>query len=88
MERTSEQSAPIIIRADNTAKKACEVVNSEAFLRRIQGIWNKVALLENMGVIQNEQDKFNYAYHFAEIELQKIFIENVSLREGLNGLST
>ena len=88
MEHTSKESAPIIVRADNTTKKACEAVNSEEFLLRIQGIWSKIALLENVGAIQNEEDRFNYAYRFAEIELQKVFIENVSLKERLNRLST
>ena len=88
MESISEQSAPIMSRSDNTVKKAGEALDSEAFLLRIQGIWNKVALLENLGVIRNDEDKFDYAYRFAEIELQKSFIENIFLRDGLNALST
>jgi hypothetical protein len=86
MEHTSEQSAPIIIRSGSDGKKTHELLNSEEYRRRIHGIWNKVTLLENVGVIKDDCDKFNYAFRFAEIELQKVYIELVSLRARLNGI--
>lgn len=46
--------------------------NSEdEFYGRLQHIWNNIVQLEDMGLIKTEEDKFIYAYGFAEAELQR-----------------
>ncbi|MBD2753989.1 hypothetical protein [Spirosoma validum] len=47
--------------------------SEDGFYGSLQRIWNNVIQLEDMGIIQQENDKFVYAYRFAELELQRAF---------------
>ncbi len=47
--------------------------SEDDFYGSLQRIWNNVVKLEDMGIIQQENDKFMYAYRFAEAELQRAF---------------
>ncbi|MVM35197.1 hypothetical protein GO755_34555 [Spirosoma sp. HMF4905] len=61
-----------------TAQPALQVLLSQSedgFYGSLQRIWNNVVKLEDMGIIQQENDKFMYAYRFAEAELQRAYID-------------
>lgn len=47
--------------------------SEDDFYGSLQRIWNNVLNLEDLGIIQQENDKFRYAYQFAEAELQRAF---------------
>ncbi|WP_420148940.1 hypothetical protein [Spirosoma sp.] len=47
--------------------------SEDDFYGSLQRIWNSVSQLEDLGIIQQENDKFVYAYRLAEIELQRAF---------------
>ncbi|QDK79816.1 hypothetical protein EXU85_14830 [Spirosoma sp. KCTC 42546] len=49
--------------------------SEDGFYGSLQRIWNNVLQLEDMGIIQQENDKFMYAYRFAEAELQRAYRE-------------
>ena len=74
MKRTSrhtETSHP-----ETVARQPLQVLLSQSeddFYGSLQRIWNNVVQLEDMGIIQQENDKFIYAYRFAELELQRAF---------------
>jgi hypothetical protein len=53
------------------------------FKFRIQEIWEKVQLLEHVGYIDNETEKFNAAYRFTVMQLEQVCEENVELRSRL-----
>ncbi|MFD2934003.1 hypothetical protein [Spirosoma flavum] len=48
--------------------------SEDDFYGSLQRIWNNVVKLEDMGIIQQENDKFMYAYRFAEAELQRAYL--------------
>ncbi|GAB4025178.1 hypothetical protein [Spirosoma koreense] len=58
--------------------------SGDEFYGSLQRIWNKVVQLEDMGIIQQENDKFMYAYRFAELELQQAFASQVPEGPGLS----
>ncbi len=60
--------------------------NDAGFYNHLQHIWNNVMLLQDIVFMENENEKFNYAYRFAEIELEKVCEENASLRERIKEL--
>lgn len=84
MERTI---TPIdAIRPESATYPALQVLLSQSedgFYGSLQRIWNNVIQLEDMGIIQQENDKFIYAYRFAELELQRAFSGQASA--DLNG---
>lgn len=47
--------------------------SEDDFYGSLQRIWNNVVKLEDMGIIKQENDKFMYAYRFAEAELQRAY---------------
>ncbi|GAB4025392.1 hypothetical protein [Spirosoma gilvum] len=47
--------------------------SEDGFYGSLQRIWNHVLQLEDMGLIRQENDKFVYAYRFAEAELQRAY---------------
>ncbi|MVM37298.1 hypothetical protein GO730_06020 [Spirosoma sp. HMF3257] len=49
--------------------------SEDGFYGSLQRIWNNVVKLEDMGIIQQENDKFMYAYRFAEAELKRAYVE-------------
>ncbi|UFH52339.1 hypothetical protein [Spirosoma sp. KNUC1025] len=55
--------------------------SEDDFYGSLQRIWNNVVVLEDMGIIKQENDKFMYAYRFAELELQRAF---ASANEAIN----
>lgn len=89
MKRTTEQLRSNYsitgVSIDSTQQMASQQ-GEEDFFSRLQGVWDKVLLLKEVGIVENEQDKFSYAYRLAEIELQKLCRENASLREQVNEL--
>lgn len=52
--------------------------SEDEFYGSLQRIWNNVLQLEDLGIIQQENDKFMYAYRFAEAELQRAYLEQFS----------
>jgi hypothetical protein len=50
--------------------------SEDGFYGSLQRIWNNVVQLEDMGIIQQENEKFMYAYRFAEAELQRVHAQN------------
>ncbi|SFC14501.1 hypothetical protein [Spirosoma endophyticum] len=64
--------------SDTTAQPTLQVLLSQSedeFYGSLQRIWNNVVQLEDMGIIQQENDKFVYAYRLAEAELQRAYSE-------------
>lgn len=53
------------------------------FKLRIQAIWEKVQLLEHVGYIDSETEKFNVAYRFTAMQLEQVCQENIALRARL-----
>lgn len=53
--------------------------SEDEFYGSLQRIWNNVLQLEDMGIIQQENDKFMYAYRFAEAELKRAFLARPTL---------
>ena len=53
--------------------------SEDDFYGSLQRIWNNVLQLEDMGIIQQENDKFIYAYRFAEAELHRVYIEQSTM---------
>lgn len=51
---------------------------ADDFYDRLQRIWDRVLLLEDLGVIRTEFDKFRYAYQLAEAELQELCLTNAA----------
>ncbi|QMW05202.1 hypothetical protein [Spirosoma foliorum] len=49
--------------------------SEDDFYGSLQRIWNNVVQLEDMGIIQQENDKFMYAYRFAEAELKRVYVD-------------
>ncbi|MCK8493295.1 MULTISPECIES: hypothetical protein [Spirosoma] len=49
--------------------------SDDEFYGSLQRIWNNVVQLEDMGLIHDNNDKYMYAYRFAEVELQRAFSE-------------
>lgn len=49
--------------------------SEDEFYGSLQRIWNNVVQLEDMGIIQQENDKFVYAYRLAEAELHRAYSE-------------
>ncbi|MFD2569153.1 hypothetical protein ACFSUS_00820 [Spirosoma soli] len=49
--------------------------SEDDFYGRLQRIWNNVVQLEDLGFIRTEEDKFIYAYRFAEAELHQACTE-------------
>ncbi|CAA9275645.1 MAG: hypothetical protein AVDCRST_MAG95-3008 [uncultured Adhaeribacter sp.] len=60
--------------------------NQSGFYDHLQHIWNNVALLQNIVTLENEMEKYNYAYRFAEIELEKVCAENAFLQHKMQAL--
>jgi len=63
------------IRPATTAQPTLQALLSQSedgFYGSLQRIWNNVVQLEDMGIIQQENEKFMYAYRFAEAELQRV----------------
>lgn len=59
-----------------TAQPALPILLSKSedeFYGSLQRIWNNVVQLEDLGIIKQEQDKFMYAYRFAEAELHRAY---------------
>lgn len=52
--------------------------SEDDFYGSLQRIWNNVVKLEDMGIIQQENDKYMYAYRFAEAELQRAYLGSSS----------
>jgi hypothetical protein len=76
MQRTFMKSE--VNRATPTPQPALQALLSQSedeFYGSLQRIWNNVVQLEDMGIIHNENDKFIYAYRFAEAELQRAYSE-------------
>lgn len=76
MTPTFEQ--PKTIRSSKATYPPLSVLLSQSedeFYGRLQGIWNNVLQLEDMGLIQDERDKFVYAYQFAEAEMHRLCSE-------------
>ncbi|AUD02781.1 hypothetical protein [Spirosoma pollinicola] len=74
MERTLMQTE--ISQKNHNPASSLQVLLSKSeddFYGSLQRIWNNVVKLEDMGIIQQENDKFMYAYRFAEAELQRAF---------------
>ncbi|GAB4050502.1 hypothetical protein [Spirosoma litoris] len=64
--------------AQATKQVALHVLLSQSeddFYGSLQRIWNNVVQLEDMGIIQQENDKFMYAYRFAEAELKRVYVD-------------
>ena len=59
----------------NPALPALLSQSDDGFYGSLQRIWNNVLQLEDLGIIQQENDKFMYAYRFAEAELQRAYLE-------------
>ncbi|RRB02142.1 hypothetical protein [Larkinella rosea] len=53
--------------------------SEDEFYGSLQRIWNNVLHLEDMGIIQQENDKFMYAYRFAEAELKRAYSTQATL---------
>lgn len=49
--------------------------SEDEFYGSLQRIWNNVVQLEDLGIIQQENDKFVYAYRLAEAELHRVYSE-------------
>ncbi|MBO0952609.1 hypothetical protein [Fibrella forsythiae] len=49
--------------------------SEDEFYGSLQRIWNNVVQLEDMGIIHDNNDKFAYAYRFAEAELRRLYSE-------------
>ncbi|WP_338870717.1 hypothetical protein WBJ53_23495 [Spirosoma sp. SC4-14] len=54
--------------------------SEDDFYGSLQRIWNNVVQLEDMGLIHTENDKFVYAYRFAEAELERAYSGKTSLK--------
>lgn len=52
--------------------------SEDDFYGSLQRIWNTIVQLEDMGIIQQENEKFRYAYQFAEAELKKAYLERAT----------
>ncbi len=66
-----------------TSASTLQVLLSQSeddFYGSLQRIWNNVVKLEDMGIIQQENDKFMYAYRFAEAELQRAYSGQTGVR--------
>jgi hypothetical protein len=50
---------------------------------KINSIWQKVELLEQVKYISTEKEKFSVAYRFMEIELEKAYKEKENLKQTL-----
>jgi hypothetical protein len=75
---TPTREQPQTVRSAKTTNPPLSALLSRSddeFYGRLQGIWNNVLQLEDMGLIQDERDKFVYAYQFAEAELQRLCTE-------------
>ena len=69
------QRTPVNTSAENNTPslQAFLSQSEDGFYGRLQRIWNHVLQLEDMGLIRQENDKFVYAYRFAEAELQRAY---------------
>ena len=52
--------------------------SEDDFYGSLQRIWNTIVQLEDMGIIQQENDKFRFAYQFAEAELKRVYLERAT----------
>ncbi|MRS65700.1 hypothetical protein [Larkinella terrae] len=50
--------------------------SEDEFYGSLQRICNNVLQLEDVGIIQQENNKFMYAYRFAEAELKRAYLAN------------
>ncbi|MDO1450733.1 hypothetical protein Q0590_30955 [Rhodocytophaga aerolata] len=53
---------------------------------RIHEIWEKVKLLEYAGYITSESEKFNIAYRFTAMQLERVYQENCALKARLSNI--
>jgi len=68
----------------STTQPSLRVLLSQSeddFYGSLQRIWNNVVQLEDMGIIHSENDKFVYAYRFAEAELQRAYSEKMYYKD-------
>ena len=76
MQRTTIKSeVNRVVSAPQPSLQALLSQSEDEFYGSLQRIWNNVVQLEDMGIIHSENDKFVYAYRFAEAELQRAYSE-------------
>lgn len=76
MQRTFMETESAYPTHPQTSPLSALLSNSDDdFYGSLQRIWNSVVQLEDLGMIQSEQEKFVYAYRFAEAELHRAYSE-------------
>ncbi|WP_461043081.1 hypothetical protein [Spirosoma harenae] len=82
MQRTSLNAPSSLSQATTTSALPALLSQSEdGFYGSLQRIWNHVLQLEDLGLIHQENDKFVYAYRFAEAELERIYCDTANVNK-------
>lgn len=80
MQRTfMETESTYPIHTQSSALSSLLSNSDDDFYGSLQRIWNSVVQLEDLGMIHSENDKFVYAYRFAEAELHRAYSEKESI---------